>query len=136
MEGTLLRPICLLDIGDLQFRGLFVKQVEDRQGSFNRLNNRHNATAHAGEGENVPFYAEKNQTAGVEKGEQYHLGSRFPGRRVNSLPGYVPALVSSPVSVAPAGGYGTALVSNSGKRRASGRFPRRLTPLPGYGAGQ
>ena len=43
MEGAFTEAHLFADIGDLQFRGLFVKQVEDRQGSFNRLNNRHNA---------------------------------------------------------------------------------------------
>ncbi|MNT45354.1 hypothetical protein D3C71_933160 [compost metagenome] len=30
------------DVSDLQLRRLFVKQIEDMQGTFNRLNNRHN----------------------------------------------------------------------------------------------
>ncbi|HFR4131369.1 hypothetical protein [Raoultella ornithinolytica] len=86
-----------------------------------------------------PFYAEKSN-GWRGKGEQYHLGEQVPGRRGKLLArATVRRWSVAPVSVAPAGGYGTALVSNSGKRRASGRFPGGgVTPLPGlrYGAGQ
>ncbi|EPU1046959.1 TPA: hypothetical protein ACX3MK_002264 [Raoultella ornithinolytica] len=75
-----------------------------------------------------PFYAEKSN-GWRGKGEQYHLGEQVPGRRGKPLArATVRRWSASPVSVAPAGGYGTALVCIPGKRRASGRLR--------YGAGQ
>ena len=42
MEGTFAQPHQFADVGDLKLRRLLVKQVEDLQCTFNRLNDRHN----------------------------------------------------------------------------------------------